>query len=55
MAAKFDIGKDKVSKFRFHLKAANGQVIGAKAGAGNGIELVNTNAPGAAVVANTTI
>jgi uncharacterized protein YegP (UPF0339 family) len=56
MAAKFEISKDKSGKFRFHLKAANGEIITAsqgyetKASAQKGIESVKTNAPGAAVV-----
>jgi uncharacterized protein len=56
MAAKFELSKDKAGKFRFHLKAANGEIIAAsqgyetKASAENGIESVKTNAPGAAVV-----
>jgi uncharacterized protein YegP (UPF0339 family) len=53
MAAKFEISKDKAGKFRFHLKAANGEIIAAsqgydtKASAEKGIESVKTNAPGA--------
>jgi uncharacterized protein YegP (UPF0339 family) len=56
MAAKFEISKDKSGKFRFHLKAANGEIIAAsqgydtKAGAEKGIESVKTNAASAAVV-----
>jgi len=56
MAAKFEISKDKVGKFRFHLKAANGEIIAAsqaydtKAGAEKGIESVKKNASSAAVV-----
>ena len=56
MAAKFEISKDKSGKFRFHLKAANGEIITAsqgyatKASAQKGIESVKTNAPGATVV-----
>jgi uncharacterized protein len=29
MAAKFEISKDSASKFRFHLKAPNGEIIAA--------------------------
>jgi uncharacterized protein YegP (UPF0339 family) len=32
MAAKFEISKDKAGKFRFHLKAANGEIIAASRG-----------------------
>jgi uncharacterized protein len=32
MAAKFEISKDKPGKFRFHLKAANGEIIAASQG-----------------------
>ena len=34
MAAKFEISKDKSGKFRFHLKAANGEIIAASQGSG---------------------
>ena len=56
MAAKFEISKDKAGKFRFHLKAANGEIIAAsqgydtRASAEKGIESVKTNAPAAKVV-----
>jgi uncharacterized protein len=56
MAAKFEISKDKSGKFRFHLKAANGEIIAAsqgyetKARAEKGIESVKTTAPNAKVV-----
>lgn len=56
MAAKFEISKDKSGKFRFHLKAANGEIVAAsqgydaKAGAKKGIESVKTNASAAEVV-----
>ncbi len=56
MAGKFEISKDKSGKFRFHLKAANGEIIAASQGyetkesAHKGIESVKTNAPGAKVV-----
>ena len=51
MAAKFEIKTDAAGKFRFNLKAANGEIIAsseayeAKASALNGIESVRTNAP----------
>jgi uncharacterized protein len=44
MPGKFEISKDRAGKFRFHLKAANGEIIAAsqgydtKAGAEKGIE-----------------
>ena len=56
MAGKFEISKDKAGKFRFHLKAANGEIIAASQGyettesAHKGIESVKTNAPDAKVV-----
>jgi uncharacterized protein len=56
MAAKFEISKDKSGKFRFHLKAANGEIIAASQGyetkksAHKGIESVKTSAPAAKVV-----
>ena len=55
MAGKFEVYKDKAGKFRFRLKASNGQVIAVgeayetKASAMNGIASVQKNAPGAAV------
>jgi uncharacterized protein YegP (UPF0339 family) len=63
MAAKFELFKDARGEFRFHLKAANGEVIASsegyrfrlgeskksKASAENGIKSVQTNAPGATV------
>ena len=55
MAGKFEIYEDKAGKFRFRLKAGNGQVIAvseayeSKASAENGIESVKTNAPTATV------
>jgi uncharacterized protein YegP (UPF0339 family) len=51
MAAKFEVSKDKAGKFRFHLKAPNGEIIAAsqgyesKANAEKGIEAVKTHAP----------
>ena len=59
MAAKFEISKDKTGKFRFHLTAANGEIIAAsqaydtKAGAEKGIKSVQTHAPSATVVDQT--
>lgn len=56
MASKFEISKDHAGKFRFHLKAANGEIIAAsqgcetKDGAHKGIESVKTKAGSAAVV-----
>lgn len=56
MAGKFELYQDKASKWRFRLKAGNGQVIAvgeayeSKSAAQNGIESIKTNAPGAAVV-----
>ncbi|HOQ20958.1 YegP family protein [Microbacterium paulum] len=56
MAGKFELYNDKAGKWRFRLKAGNGQVIAvgeayeSKAAAQNGIESVKKNAPDAAVV-----
>ncbi|MDR6863243.1 YegP family protein [Phycicoccus sp. 3266] len=56
MAGKFELYQDKSGKWRFRLKAGNGQVIAvgeayeSKAAAENGIESVQKNAPGASVV-----
>lgn len=55
MAGKFELYQDKAGKFRFRLKAGNGQVIAvgeayeSKASALNGIESVKKNAGDAAV------
>lgn len=55
MAAKFEISKDRAGKFRFHLKAPNGEIVTAsqgyetKANAEKGIEAIKTHAPNAAV------
>jgi uncharacterized protein len=55
MAAKFEISKDHTGKFRFHLKAPNGEIIAAsqgyetKANAEKGIEAIKTHAPHAKV------
>ena len=54
-AGKFELYKDKGGKFRFRLKASNGQVIATgeayetKASAAKGIESVRKNASGAAL------
>jgi uncharacterized protein YegP (UPF0339 family) len=56
MAGKFELYTDKAGKYRFRLKAGNGQVIAtgeayeSKAAAENGIKSVQTNAPGAPTV-----
>ena len=53
--AKFEISKDHAGKFRFHLKAPNGEIVAAsqgyesKASAEKGIEAIKTHAPGAKV------
>jgi len=55
MAGKFELYKDKAGKFRFRLKAGNGEIIATsesyetKAGAQKGIKSVQSNAPTAAV------
>ena len=55
MAAKFEISKDHAGKFRFHLKAPNGEIIAAsqgyeaKASAEKGIAAIKTHAAGATV------
>jgi uncharacterized protein YegP (UPF0339 family) len=55
MAGKFELFKDAGGKFRFRLKAGNGEIIAtseaynSKSSAKNGIESVKTNAPGASV------
>jgi uncharacterized protein YegP (UPF0339 family) len=56
MAAKFETYVDKAGKYRFRLKAANGEVIASgeaydsKASCLNGIESIKKNAPGAEIV-----
>ncbi|HYB82713.1 MAG TPA: DUF1508 domain-containing protein [Mycobacterium sp.] len=56
MAAKFELSKDKSGKFRFHLKAANGEIIAAsqgyetRASAEKGIAAIKTSASDAKVV-----
>ena len=53
MAGKFELYQDKAGKFRFRLKASNGQIIAtgeayeSKASAMNGIKSVMKNAPDA--------
>jgi hypothetical protein len=55
VAGKFELYTDKAGKFRFRLKAGNGEIIavseayGSKASASNGIESVRRNAADAAV------
>jgi uncharacterized protein len=55
MAARFEISKDYAGKFRFHLKAPNGEIIAAsqgyetKASAEKGMEAIRTHAPDAKV------
>jgi uncharacterized protein YegP (UPF0339 family) len=55
MAAKFELYKDGQSKYRFRLKAGNGEIIAvgeayeSKAGALNGIESVKRNAADATI------
>ncbi|QBS44939.1 YegP family protein [Nocardia sp. CS682] len=56
MAATFEIYKDKSDKYRFRLKAANGEIIAvgeayeSKAACKNGIESIKKNAPAAEIV-----
>jgi uncharacterized protein len=56
MAGKFELYTDKAGKYRFRLKAGNGEIIASseayesKASAKNGIESVRKNAPDAPVV-----
>ena len=56
MAGKFEVYQDKAEKFRFRLKAGNGEVIAvgeayeSKASCLNGIESIKKNAPDAEVV-----
>jgi len=53
---KFEIYKDAAEKFRFRLKAPNGETIAtgeayeSKDGCKNGIESIKTNAPNAEIV-----
>ena len=56
MAGKFELYKDASGKFRFRLKAGNGEIIAvgeayeSKSSAQNGIDSVKKNAPDAPVV-----
>ena len=56
MSGKFELYTDNAGKFRFRLKASNGQVIAASQGyatrksALDGIASVRNNAPGAPIV-----
>ncbi|MFI1584342.1 YegP family protein [Embleya sp. NPDC020630] len=56
MAAKFELYTDKAGKFRFRLKAGNGQIIAVgeayetRAACMNGIESIKRNAADAKVV-----
>ncbi|GAA2048185.1 YegP family protein [Catenulispora yoronensis] len=56
MAGKFEVYKDKAGKYRFRLKAGNGQIIAvgeayeSKAAVMNGIESIRGNAAAAALV-----
>jgi len=55
MTAKFELFKDAAGKFRFHLKAANGEIIAAsqgytsKAAAQTGIASIKDNAAAAPI------
>jgi uncharacterized protein YegP (UPF0339 family) len=55
MTAKFELFKDAAGKFRFHLKAANGEIIAAsqgytsKAAAQTGIASIKDNAESAPI------
>jgi uncharacterized protein len=56
MAGKFEVYKDRAGKYRFRLKASNGQVIATgeayetKAAAKKGCESVQNAATGAAII-----
>jgi hypothetical protein len=56
MSGKFEISKDKAGKFRFHLKAANGEIVAAsqayetKANVHKGIDAVKKAAIDATIV-----
>ncbi len=60
MAGKFELYTDAAGKFRFRLKAGNGEIIAvgeayeSKASALNGIESIKKNAPEATLVDQTT-
>jgi len=55
-AGKFEVYKDNAGKYRFRLKAGNGEIIAvgeayeSKSAAENGIKSVQTNAPSATIV-----
>lgn len=55
MAGKFELYEDKAGKFRFRLKAGNGEIVAvseayeSKSGATNGIDSVRRNAADATV------
>jgi uncharacterized protein YegP (UPF0339 family) len=59
MAGKFEVFTDTAGKYRFRLKAGNGQVIAtgqgyeSKKACLNGIESIRKNAPGATLVDQT--
>lgn len=59
MAGKFELYQDKAGKFRFRLKASNGQIIAVgeayntKKSALNGIASVQKNAPDAKIIDET--
>jgi uncharacterized protein YegP (UPF0339 family) len=59
MAGKFEVYKDASGKFRFRLKAGNGEIIAvgeayeSKTGALNGIESIKKNAAEAEIVDQT--
>ncbi|GAA5073562.1 YegP family protein [Nocardia iowensis] len=59
MAAKFEMYKDKSDKYRFRLKATNGEIIAvgeayeSETACKNGIESVKKNAPAAEIVNQT--
>jgi uncharacterized protein len=59
IAGKFELFKDAHGEFRFHLKAANGEIVAtsegysSKASAENGIKSVQISAHGATVVDKT--
>ena len=59
VAGKFELFKDARGKFRFHLKAASGEIVASSAGysskasAENGIRSVQASALGATVVDKT--
>jgi uncharacterized protein YegP (UPF0339 family) len=56
MAGKFEVYKDKAGKYRFRLKAGNGEIIAigeayeSKASAINGIQSIRSNAEAATLV-----